>query len=110
MTERGQRRGLHRSRLLLASAAVVLSGCTMQPASDHAQQIQGVYYLTFVFAAVIFVVVGGAIVYAAVRFRHRPGDDTLPKQIHGSTKVEVVWTVVPTEFLMSNRAHTATAV
>jgi cytochrome c oxidase subunit 2 len=96
VTERGQRRGPLRSRLLLATAALALSGCTMRPASDHAKQIQGVYYLTFVFAAVIFVVVGGAIVYAAVRFRHKPGDDTLPKQVHGSTKVEIVWTVIPT--------------
>ncbi len=96
MTERNRRRGRLPTRLLLAATAVALSGCTMQPASDHAKQIQGVYYLTFVFAAVIFVAVGGAIVYSAVRFRRRGDDDTLPKQVHGSTKIEIVWTVIPT--------------
>jgi cytochrome c oxidase subunit 2 len=96
VTERNERRAKLRTRLLLATTAVGLTGCTMQPASDHAKQIQGVYYLTFVFAAVIFVVVGGAIVYSAIRFRHRAGDDSLPKQVHGSTKVEIVWTVIPT--------------
>jgi cytochrome c oxidase subunit 2 len=76
---------------LLAS----LTGCTLQPASDHAKTIQTSYQITFVFAAVIFVVVGGLIVFSAVRFRRKKGDDTLPKQVHGSTKLEIAWISVP---------------
>src|SRR5712691_2196043 len=76
-------------------ALLALSGCTLTPASDHAEQIRSAYNITFVFAAVIFAVVTGMILWASIRFRRKPGDDTLPKQVHGNTTVEIVWTVIP---------------
>ena len=76
-------------------ALLALSGCTLTPASDHGDQIRSAYNLTFVFAAVIFAVVTGMILWASIRFRRKPGDDTLPKQVHGNTTVEIVWTVIP---------------
>jgi cytochrome c oxidase subunit II len=85
-------------RLPAAAAALLgLSGCTLSPTSNHAAETQTLYNITFAIAAVIFVVVGGLIVVAAVRFRHKRGDDdTLPKQVHGNTKLEIVWIAVPT--------------
>jgi cytochrome c oxidase subunit 2 len=89
-----------RSRLLTAlppvAALLLLSGCTLEPASEQAHGVKTLYEITFVFAAVIFVVVGGLIVGFAIRYRRKPGDDELPPQIHGNASVEVVWTVVPT--------------
>jgi cytochrome c oxidase subunit 2 len=44
----------------------------------------------------IFVVVGGLLLYALVRFRRRANDDgTEPAQIYGSGPVEAAWTTVP---------------
>jgi cytochrome c oxidase subunit 2 len=44
----------------------------------------------------IFVVVFGMLLYAAVKFRHRPGDDRRePLQIYGSDQLELAWTVIP---------------
>jgi cytochrome c oxidase subunit 2 len=44
----------------------------------------------------IFVVVGGLLAYAVVRFRARDTDDNSePAQIYGSTQVELAWTVIP---------------
>ena len=44
-------------------------------------------------------VVGVAIVVAtvvlAIKFRYRPGINENPKQIHGNTKLEIGWTIVP---------------
>lgn len=72
-----------------------MPACTLKPASDHAEQIHSAYVITFIFAAVIFAVVGGLIVFSAIRFRRKDGDDTLPAQTHGNTKIEIVWTVIP---------------
>jgi cytochrome c oxidase subunit 2 len=48
--------------------------------------------------ATIFLVVGGLLLYAVVRFRHRSGDATAaqePAQIYGSAQIELSWTVIP---------------
>lgn len=47
-------------------------------------------------AAAIFLVVFSLLVFAAVKFRKRAGDDGRePAQIYGSTQVELAWTVIP---------------
>ncbi len=89
-----------RSRLLLsllpAAVLLLLSGCTLQPASEQANGVKTLYEITFAFAAVIFVIVGGLIVGFAIRYRRKPGDDELPPQIHGNSTIEIVWTAIPT--------------
>jgi heme/copper-type cytochrome/quinol oxidase subunit 2 len=42
----------------------------------------------------IFVIVQGAIIFAVIFFRDRPGRPE-PKQTHGNAKLEVTWTVIP---------------
>ena len=49
---------------------------------------------------VVFVLVEGALVYAAIKFRRRPGDP-LPKQVHGNTVLEITWTVIPTILILA---------
>ena len=44
----------------------------------------------------IFLVVGGLLLYALVRFRHRSSDsEDEPAQIYGSNQIELSWTVIP---------------
>jgi cytochrome c oxidase subunit 2 len=81
----------------------------MQPASNHAKTIQTSYEITFAFAAVIFVVVAGLIVFSALRFRRGKGDETLPKQVHGSTKLEITWIAVPSVIVLVLFIVSATA-
>jgi cytochrome c oxidase subunit II len=47
------------------------------------------------------VLVEGAIVFAALRFRRRKGDDSAPKQTHGNTRLELTWTIIPALLLAS---------
>jgi cytochrome c oxidase subunit II len=47
----------------------------------------------------VFVLVEGALVYAAIRFRRRPGQG-LPNQVHGNTPLEVTWTIIPTILIL----------
>ncbi len=43
----------------------------------------------------VFIVVLGLLGYALVRFRERPGDTHVPKQVEGNLRLELLWTVVP---------------
>ncbi len=44
----------------------------------------------------IFLVVGGLLLYAVIRFRQRPSDsEREPAQIYGSNQIELSWTVIP---------------
>ncbi len=47
----------------------------------------------------VFVLVEGALLYAAVRFRRKPGDP-LPPQTHGHTPLEIAWTIIPTILIL----------
>jgi cytochrome c oxidase subunit 2 len=87
---------VRRARLIgtVLVAVLVLAGCgSLTPVTEQGRDIRDLYNLLFVIAAVIFVLVEGAIVFAAVRYRRR--GDMLPPQFHGNNLLEVVWTVVP---------------
>jgi len=68
---------------LFPSAAVTRQG----------HETEGLYRLVFTIAALIFVLVEGAIVWAVLRYRRR--DDALPVQTHGNRIAEATWTIVP---------------
>jgi cytochrome c oxidase subunit II len=66
------------------------------PESAPAHSISHLAGFVLAIAGVIFVVVGGLLVYAVVRFRRRADDDGIePAQIYGSGPVEAAWTIVP---------------
>ena len=65
-------------------------------ATAEAREIRSLYDIVFFIAAAIFVVVEGLIIWSVVRYRRKPGDDTLPPQIHGNNVAEIAWTVIPT--------------
>lgn len=88
----------------LVAMAVVLSACgsgdtpqnTLAPASERARNIDGLFTFTLILAAVVFVLVQGAIIYTVVKFRLKKGEEPKPvKQIHGNTRLEIAWTIAP---------------
>ena len=55
----------------------------------------------------IFVLVGGWLLYSALRFRVKSGDpDIEPPQVHGSTRLELGWTLAPVLVLVALSAYT----
>lgn len=88
-------------RSLLAILVLFLTGCaenypqsTLAPKSGFTRMIDQLFMTTVWWAVVIFVLVEGALIFAIIKFRGKP-DDPEPKQTHGNTLVEVVWTIVP---------------
>lgn len=97
-----------RARSILRGGALflflaLLGGCLLPPApkTDAGQDVFNLYVLVLALAAVVFVGVEGFIVYAIVRYRRRPGDDSLPEQHHGNTKVEILWTAIPSVIVLA---------
>ncbi len=62
-------------------------------AGPNACDIVSIYTSIFWIAMAVLVIVGGLIVYAALRFRRR--DDREPAQVHGNPRLEIVWTAIP---------------
>ena len=63
--------------------------------SDFARAILHVYSIVTWATAIIGVLVFVALFVTLARFRARPGDTTLPRQIRGHTLLEIAWTIVP---------------
>lgn len=62
--------------------------------TDQARDIHGLYVFVVAMAAVVFIAVEGALVYALFRYRRKSADE-LPKQTHGSNVLELIWTGIP---------------
>ena len=66
------------------------------PVSTPAMKEASLARMVLALSLVVFVVVGGLIVYSVVRFRARKEQpDAEPPQVYGSAQVEAAWTAVP---------------
>jgi cytochrome c oxidase subunit 2 len=90
-----------RLAIFTVSLSAFLAACTndypynsLAPAGPVAEKQADLYWLVFWIAAVVFVLVEGALVYALWRFRRR-GPADRPRQVHGNTRLEIAWTIIP---------------
>jgi cytochrome c oxidase subunit II len=67
---------------------------TFRPVSEFGEALNAVFYNTFWWTIAILILVIALVLYAAVRFREQPGGPP-PAQIHGNTRLELAWTLVP---------------
>ena len=94
----------HRRRKVLVVLVLAVAGALLLPAvasanfiepkaggSPNANQIASLYKIVLYIAAVVFVIVEGALFYSVVRFRARK--NRVAAQIHGNTRLEIGWTV-----------------
>ncbi len=101
MPSTGKVRVIRRVHLLISAALLALASISPafagwgmpEPITDQAKRIQDLWVFTLIIALAVFFAVEGALVYAIIRYRKR--GDGLPKQTHGSTALEVVWTAIP---------------
>jgi cytochrome c oxidase subunit 2 len=103
-------RGKARRNLLWLGGALVLAlalgACgkdlpmnTFDPAGPTAQSEKDILIWPLIISGIVFVLVEGGIVFLALKFRHRPGRDQLPTQLHGNTRLEIGWTIAPAVLL-----------
>lgn len=104
------RRGSGRLRLPLTLVTIgtllLLSGCAseqlpqnaLDPAGPVARSQDDLWDLVFPIAIGVFVLVETALLFFIFRYRDR-GDDRIPKQVAGNTKLEIIWTLIPAVIL-----------
>jgi cytochrome c oxidase subunit II len=107
-------RGAHRGGKLLAAASLglvwaalgtsssVLAANTnfLDPAGPPARTIDMLFYVFLACSIVVLLGVGGAIIYACIRFRRR-SDDEMPAQVHGNPRLERAWVIGPAVLLFA---------
>src|SRR4051794_33948417 len=111
----GGGRGRRRSVFVVAGVALlglVLSACAsntpqdaLKPASPDSRVTNHLFVPVFWIAAGVFVLVEGLVVYSVIRFRRRSDDDS-PVQVHGNSKLELGWTILPALLLLGIGAFT----
>src|SRR5919106_97617 len=84
------------STLLLAACSAEDNGQnSLDPEGPAARTIDNLLTPVFWISVAVGVLVLTAVVVFAFRFRYRSGRNENPKQIHGSTPLEIGWTIVP---------------
>ena len=92
--------------LATAPAALADTATPENPAGPAANAIDDVYRAVLGTTMVIFILVGGWLLYCAIRFRARPGRTIEPPQVHGSSRLEWGWTIVPILILIGLAGYT----
>ena len=103
--------GRPRARLVALAAAitVVAAGCasnapqdSLKPEGPEAQKIHDLIVPVFGIAGVVFVLILGGALFVGIKFRARDDDDfhDFPEQVHGNTRLEIGWTILPAVVLL----------
>ena len=68
------------------------------PRTSSGETIKEIYWVVFAICALVFVLVETALILFIVRFRRRHGtpEEAEGPQIHGNTRLEIIWTLIPT--------------
>ena len=71
-----------------------------QAASTAADKIDTLLDVMIVLSAFVFSLVVVMLFYALWKFRAKPGDESDGEPIHGNTRLEVAWTLIPTVIVL----------
>lgn len=81
---------------VVISAVMVPINWDGQGASTAAPKIDNLLNVMIVLSAFVFALVMVMLFYALWKFKAKPGDESDGEPIHGNTRLEVAWTLIPT--------------
>jgi cytochrome c oxidase subunit 2 len=94
------------SYALVAALFVAVSACseshpnsTLVPHSDFGREIDFLWDRLLLLGTIVFILTEAALLFVVLRYRHRENQPT-PPQTHGSTKLEITWTLIPAVILV----------
>ncbi|HEY9598711.1 MAG TPA: cytochrome c oxidase subunit II [Cyanophyceae cyanobacterium] len=64
-------------------------------ASDEAYSVDGIFNAMMTVSTGLFLLIQGALIISAIRFRRRKDDKTDGPPIHGNVPLEILWTAIP---------------
>jgi cytochrome c oxidase subunit 2 len=101
------------AKMLAATVALtaVISVVMLQPswdgqqASTAAPKIDELLDVMIVLSSFVFSLVMVMLFYALWKFKAKPGDESDGEPIHGNTKLEIAWTLIPTVIVLFAAAY-----
>jgi cytochrome c oxidase subunit 2 len=96
---------------------LVLAGCsgepylsTLTPQGENAEMLYDLLMLITILMAFVTLVVVVIFIYVSTKFRRtKQNENMIPKQVEGSHKLEITWTVIPIIILLIIMVPTVTA-
>ncbi len=94
------------SYAFIAALVVAVVSCneahpntTLVPHSDLGREIDFLWNRLLLLGTIVFILVEGVLVFIVFKYRRRENQGT-PPQTHGSTKLEIAWTLIPAVILV----------
>src|SRR6478735_2180311 len=85
---------------VVTSVIMLIPNWNGQEASTAAPKIDDLLDVMIVLSSFVFSIVMVMLVYSVWRWRVRPGDEGDGAPIHGNTRLEIAWTVIPTVIVL----------
>jgi cytochrome c oxidase subunit II len=92
-------------RLLAATLTVALplliAGCVDNPNSvfhsrtEFNRDVGSLFSLLIWLGTIVFIFTEALLIWTLWRYRHKKGTPHTPEQVHGNTRLEILWTVIP---------------
>jgi len=76
-------------------------------ASSQANKIDTLLNVMIILSSFVFAIVLVMLGYCIWKYRARPGDESDGEPIHGNTKLEIAWTVIPTVIVLFGAVYSA---
>ena len=89
---------------VITSVIMLIPNWDGEQASTAAPKIDHLLDVMIVLSSFVFSIVLVMLFYAIWRWRARPGDEGDGAPIHGNTRLEIAWTVIPTAIVPSERS------
>jgi cytochrome c oxidase subunit 2 len=93
----------------IATAVALLFNWLPEPASREMGRIVFVYWMATIISIVVFAVVTALLVYSIWKFRTTADDDLDGPPTHGNTRLEIIWTAIPTLIVIALSVASAVA-
>jgi cytochrome c oxidase subunit II len=87
---------------VMAASTIVISAIMVNidwmgdVGSEQKETIVTMFNVTIVLSTFVFSVVMTMMAYAIWKYRAKPGDESDGEPIHGNTRLEIIWTAIPT--------------
>jgi cytochrome c oxidase subunit 2 len=90
---------------VITSVIMLIPDWNGEQASTAAPDIDRLLDVMIVLSSFVFSIVMVLLVYALWRWRAKPGDESDGEPIHGNTRLEIAWTVIPTVIVLFGAAY-----
>ncbi len=89
----------------VSSVIMLIPNWNGQQGSTAADDIDRLLDVMIVLSCFVFSIVMVMLSYALVRWRAKPGDESDGAPMHGNTRLEIAWTVIPTVIVLIGAAY-----